>query len=239
MKKALFTVLFAAIALAASAQDIIVKKDGTQIKAKITIVAPDEIFFNKWEFPDGPSFSISKNDINYIQYENGNKEVINDIEGQAKLVKENPRMGKTTFQAYVNLGMLVNENVIGPYVDANIGARVYDYFYAGLEVGYEYLYSLQYNVETTKFWQVPIGVNLRGYYPINYKFCPYTAFTIGCSLYEKLSLEKRIVAGLHCQWLVGCDFGRFSAGLGWDRSPRWDGYAVDAFILKVGFRFGK
>jgi len=238
MKKALFTVFFAAIALAASAQDIIVKKDGTQIKAKITIVAPDEIYFNKWDFPEGPSFSISKNDINYIQYENGNKEVINDIEGQAKLVQANPRIGKTTFQSYLNLGMLVNERAIGPVVDASIGARFYDYFYLGAEVGYEYLYSLQYNIETSKFWQVPVGINMRGYYPINYTFCPYTSFSIGCSVYEML-LSKQVTAGLHCQWLVGCDLARFSVGLGWDRSPRWDGYAVDAFIFKVGFRFGK
>jgi hypothetical protein len=55
-------------------QDIIVKKDGSIIKAKITDVEEENIKYKKFENPDGPSYTVAKANIISITYANGEVE---------------------------------------------------------------------------------------------------------------------------------------------------------------------
>lgn len=55
-------------------QDLIVKTDGTSIKAKILEVNPNDIKYKKFDFIDGPTYSLYKTEIKYIQYPNGLKD---------------------------------------------------------------------------------------------------------------------------------------------------------------------
>ncbi len=59
------------------AQDVIFKKNGDEISAKIQEVGVTEIKYKKADNPDGPLFSIMKTDVFMIKFENGTKEVIN------------------------------------------------------------------------------------------------------------------------------------------------------------------
>ena len=72
----LFAVLFLA-AYPAFAQDIITKKDGTDIQAKILEVTPGEVKYKKFNNPDGPVFTMLKSEILLVRYENGENEVFN------------------------------------------------------------------------------------------------------------------------------------------------------------------
>ncbi len=56
------------------AQDMIVKKDGTIIKAKVTEVNEESVKYKKADNPDGPLYSISKENITAINYANGDVE---------------------------------------------------------------------------------------------------------------------------------------------------------------------
>ncbi len=56
------------------AQDIITKKDGTAIEAKIIEVSPSEIKYKKFSNPDGPTFILPTHVISSIRYQNGEKE---------------------------------------------------------------------------------------------------------------------------------------------------------------------
>ena len=60
------------------AQDIITKKDGTDIQAKIIEVSNTEIRYKKYNYQEGPTFVLSKSDILIIRYENGENEVVED-----------------------------------------------------------------------------------------------------------------------------------------------------------------
>ena len=47
----------------ASAQDLIVKKDGTVIQAKVTKIGTSEVEYKKWSNQDGPQYSIAIADV--------------------------------------------------------------------------------------------------------------------------------------------------------------------------------
>lgn len=77
MKKvvSLLTMLFC-ITIATKAQDLIVKNDKTEIKAKVLEITEDAIKYKKFEMQDGPTYSIAKRDVFMIVYANGTKEYI-------------------------------------------------------------------------------------------------------------------------------------------------------------------
>jgi hypothetical protein len=65
------------------AQDVITKSNGEEIKAKVLEVSQTEIKYKKFDNLNGPTFSISKNDVFMVKYENGSKDVFLP-EGSAK-----------------------------------------------------------------------------------------------------------------------------------------------------------
>lgn len=80
MKKilALFVMLLASISL--YAQDIIVKRDGSTISAKVLTVGTSVVEYKKWTNQDGPTYSIEKSELLSINYENGEKDTFNNID---------------------------------------------------------------------------------------------------------------------------------------------------------------
>jgi len=74
--KLLFTFCFILSAiLVVRAQDVIIKKNGDEIKAKVTEVDVNEVKYKKFENLSGPVYSIAKSDVFMIKYENGDKDM--------------------------------------------------------------------------------------------------------------------------------------------------------------------
>lgn len=63
-------------ALSASAQDVIVRKNGETVKAKISYVGPDTIIYKLYDEQGGAEYEILKSEITSIHYESGRTEVI-------------------------------------------------------------------------------------------------------------------------------------------------------------------
>jgi hypothetical protein len=76
MKTLLLSLLCLLGAAGAFAQDIIVKRNGEEVSAKILEIAPDLIKYKRFDYQDGPTISILKRDVFMIRYANGSKEVI-------------------------------------------------------------------------------------------------------------------------------------------------------------------
>lgn len=74
MKKIIATTAFVILSIDCFAQDIIVKKDGSIIQAKVSEIGTSEVKYKKWSNQDGPSYAIVKSDILAITYQNGEKE---------------------------------------------------------------------------------------------------------------------------------------------------------------------
>ncbi len=60
------------------AQDVIVKKDGSTILSKVLEISETEIKYKKWSNQDGPMYSVNKNEVNSINYQNGEVEKYSD-----------------------------------------------------------------------------------------------------------------------------------------------------------------
>lgn len=71
-------ILFCLMSIGASAQDVIVRKNGDEIQAKVLAVSDSEIGYKKWSNPNGPTYTLSKDDVFMIKYINGDKDVFND-----------------------------------------------------------------------------------------------------------------------------------------------------------------
>jgi hypothetical protein len=61
--------------LSVQGQDIIVKKNGDEIKSKVEQVLDTEIKYRKAENPSGPVYSVKKSEVFMIKYENGTRDV--------------------------------------------------------------------------------------------------------------------------------------------------------------------
>ncbi len=64
------------IGVNASAQDVIVKRNGEELQCKILEVSKNEVKYKRWTNQDGPAFAEKKSEIFMIKYENGEKEVV-------------------------------------------------------------------------------------------------------------------------------------------------------------------
>lgn len=80
MNKLVLIMLLFATSLIASAQDVIVEKNGSTILSKVVEVGTTEIKYKKWNNLNGPNYSILKSKIQSINYENGLKDVFNEEE---------------------------------------------------------------------------------------------------------------------------------------------------------------
>lgn len=75
MKRNLLLILLLTVSFSALAQDIITKKDGTDILARILEVTTSEVKYKKFSNPDGPVYFLPKSDILIVRYENGENEI--------------------------------------------------------------------------------------------------------------------------------------------------------------------
>ena len=77
MNKNLF-LLFLVFPLSVFSQDVIVKKDGSSILAKVLEVDTEILKYKKWKNLNGPIYSIKKADLFAVNYENGEKDTFGD-----------------------------------------------------------------------------------------------------------------------------------------------------------------
>jgi len=56
--------------------DIIILKNGDEVKVKVLEISPIEIKYKKCNLPDGPLYVVKKSDVFMVKYANGTKEII-------------------------------------------------------------------------------------------------------------------------------------------------------------------
>ena len=102
----MITILFA---VASNAQDLIIKRNGDEIKSKVMEVNLNVIKYKKFDNINGPTFEILKSDVFIIKYENGTKDVFNTVE-QTKNENENSTISnnKETKQDLASLAYTEN-----------------------------------------------------------------------------------------------------------------------------------
>ncbi len=84
------------VAKIATAQDVIVKKDNTTILSKVVEINSTEIKYKKWSNQDGPTYVININEVNSINYQNG------EIDKFTEQTKEQPKPVNQPKQSVAN-----------------------------------------------------------------------------------------------------------------------------------------
>ena len=255
MKKILLSAALILTAFAVKAQDLIVLRNAEEISAKVTAITPDAVTYKRWSNPDGPTYTIEKAQIFYIKYQNGEKDVFssvttpkyntNDYQNNLFTPTQSQVAGNLTpikFQGYAQVGAIFTAEGGGPTLDLTFGAKIYEYFYVGAEVGfhtcltpYEYYgYYGSYSGEIFEAY-VPIGVNMKGYFTKGRKVNPY----INCSLGGFVGVaDIEGLNGFHCQVGLGIDIKRFSFGIGYNGLVKGAAKFNSGYV-KLGVRFGK
>lgn len=85
MRKFILTAFYLLSINSLMAQDIIILKNGDEIKSKVTKVGKMEIDYKKWSNLNGPDYTIEKSDVFLIKYQNGEKDIISDNNQKNKL----------------------------------------------------------------------------------------------------------------------------------------------------------
>lgn len=73
MKRLIFIIASILLGQTVCAQDIIQKKDATEIQAKVLKITDTEIEYQRWDNPDGPIYTIPAEDVFTITYQNGSR----------------------------------------------------------------------------------------------------------------------------------------------------------------------
>ena len=248
MKRLFFLLLLSLLGTVASAQDLIVLKDATEILSKITLITPTSVKYHDWDSRSGPTRTLDKDKILLIKFANGKTVQFTGAKTQSLFsdsstslpvsYEETPdvytpidstRRTKITFQGYIGAGLGTNskQSLIG--IDGSVGARVFDYFYAGADLGYG-MYKYKKADKSTFKLYFEYGVNLRGYVPAGNNIYPFLSLSFGGVVPESSEVNSKAF----CRLSAGLDYEDFSAGIGWNK-------VCDSnyFIVQFAWRFGK
>lgn len=78
MKRLIYVLLSVSASMGvANAQDLITKKNGEDVKAKVLEVTPNEVKYKLYDEPNGVTYTAKKSELLMIRYESGRNEVFN------------------------------------------------------------------------------------------------------------------------------------------------------------------
>lgn len=171
----------------AAGQDIIMKKNGDEIKVKVDEVLPDGIKYHKYENLDGPVYTMPKSDIFMIKYENGSKDVFNNAADQST-----QPAAATTSNAAAGAPAIIYfyrpSKFIGGSAEIIVGTIVPD------EVIVDLKNNHWFKKEYTNFGPREL---VHGIYSVNEKrlnvdFEPGKTYYIRCSIMQGMGLQSQI-----------------------------------------------
>ncbi|GHV35315.1 hypothetical protein FACS1894180_7260 [Bacteroidia bacterium] len=246
MKKITLFLVFAAIAITAvNAQDVIVKRNGDEINAKVTEIGTDDVKYKKFDNQVGPTYTISKSELLMIRYENGDKDMFNDYE------KRDDKVVKATSKNKSNIEY--KKNAFG--LDIGIGAAFIDgESGVGTTLGIRYLhnFSQYFGVDFMSYYPVfaidgvlhQFMVGVRAYAPRFGKKmnkCFYGSFKIGGGFITDYDADFLDYGGVSIAPEIGIHLSNtFFMGLSYNvYIAPFDDIAFHSVALRIGFNFGK
>lgn len=117
--KQLLVLLFFLCSTCAFAQDVIVKKDGSTILSRVLEVNQNEVKYKKFNNLDGPTYSISKSELQSINYKNGAKDTFSaPIREENRYLPNNQNDGSQRMNDKALLAIDYSSNHKDPYKKA-------------------------------------------------------------------------------------------------------------------------
>lgn len=122
-KHSTYIIFLICFSLKVYSQDIVVKKDSSRLEVKLLEIRSTEIKYKYFNNQDGPTFIINKNDVAYLVYSNGSKEVFKIIaeQKQTDLAANYNDQYKSENNKKDSLGKAAK---IGDYISINLDAGI-------------------------------------------------------------------------------------------------------------------
>jgi hypothetical protein len=233
-----------------NAYDIILLKNGDEIKAKVLETTDQQIKYKEFDFQSGPIRNINKSEVFQITYENGRREVFN------QLTNRNISSSKQA-----NVSDCVNKNAFG--LDIGIGSDSKN-FSSALGIRVMHHFSPYFGIDFFKInwitdvvtegtlWRMKIQImpGIRGNSPTFFKcMSVYGTFRIGYGMIVVDPLTGMFLgsrtdfAGLCLETELGLNLTRtVFIGFAYNYHQFFGsllGYADHTFAFRIGFNFGK
>jgi hypothetical protein len=136
MKKVfLILVVIIGFGIMANAQDIILKKDASEIKAKVIEITDQQVKYKDFDYQNGPVRNVNISEVFMITYENGQKEVFNKPTEATPVPSKQRNLTncakKTAFGLDMGLGgsfLKINAIKSVPNFASSLGIRVMHHF---------------------------------------------------------------------------------------------------------------
>ena len=127
-------------------QDIIIKKNGDEIKSKVIEVGTIEIKFKNFDNLTGPTYSILKAEVFVIKYENGTKDVF--TQNETTQINTNT---KSKIYFIRNTGFAGSASAFKAFIDDKFTCKLHNKKYSVYEIvpGKHY-FSIQFSGKTSK-----------------------------------------------------------------------------------------
>lgn len=204
MNRIFFIFIFVLSAINAIAQDVIIKRDGNEIQAKVLKVSDTEINYVKWNNLEGPTYTLSKSEIFMIKYKNGEKDIFErDKEQDAKPVQTQPVPVYPSQNSYSQSMYRFDEkqNVLDKARRANSAAKTFDVIALplGLVVGLGGMFLLD---ESNMIW-AGLGVEVASLVVSSCLHAKANRLKRKASLYYGLNKKNIKIGNLPLQASVG------------------------------------
>ena len=232
-----------------SAQDIILKKDASEIEAKVTKVGSTDIEYKRWDNLDGPTYTIPTGEVFIIKYENGTTDKMSDYSvrsrsGHSRFVT-NETFPKYQGEVALAYGLGVGDvskvlNTDRIFFETVHGVRINPYLFTGLGLGFGYFYGLlddyYYEEGDDTMGMLPVFVDFKGYCPVSPKTSVYLAWDLGAAVGV-----SGIAEGTEFYTSIGpgVSFGGSKGGARGDFGIRFQhmGEGLNAILFRVGCSF--
>lgn len=229
------------ITLSAMAQDVIVLKNTNEIQAKVKSIGLNEVVYLRWDNLDGPTYTLLKSDIIFIQYANGLKDTFVQVK------PANNEFLTKRVQGYAYLGADFSSVAGGPSIDFGIGARFSKYLYVGGGVGWHNLIrDVFYQTQNRYVWATAwmnyfnLTADIKAYIPTKSNFYPRFDLSVGPTLggiYESYYGDYAFGVGFYMSTGAGFDYKNLSLGAGF-QMPILGGEVLPQGYVRIGVRFG-
>jgi hypothetical protein len=228
------------------AQDVIVKNDKTEIKAKVLEITDQVIKYKKFELLEGPTYNINKVEVFMIIYKNGTKEYIEQPKVASTPVKQTV---PTTTSTMLNTSTVNKATPRKPEVDfyyapSRLTWNFIEGYDGSLSAMADFFNKRATASDATIFTHLNLGLLINGsFYDDGYASITLNDFGLYTNLYfpiNKLSNAKNINTGLFPYVYAGALLRYSTAKSNYGSSQSTSDFTGD-FLLGFGldYKFSK
>ncbi|MFT7385510.1 MAG: hypothetical protein ACI82E_000261 [Nonlabens sp.] len=188
MKKIVFTVLTSIFTISICfSQDIMTKKSGEDIQAKVLEVTTSEIKYKKFDNQNGPTYTILKSDVVMVRYKNGTKDIFTDVNKNEAVFAPSIINGdlKATIYFIRATGFMTSVTPFTAFIDKQLVCKLNNNKYSIHQVDPgKHIFTVQFDGNEAKAKAEPITINVEA----------------GKTYYVQMLLQASlVVSNLYCQ----------------------------------------